>query len=91
MHLLPMIWVVWCVLLLLFTVVSLIAGRLARDEDDELILHESLDHVRQEQAAIVARLHRVEPLKRMLMWLLLAVTLIVIGYYALDIYRHLQV
>ncbi|MFP5277077.1 MAG: hypothetical protein ACLGPM_08175 [Acidobacteriota bacterium] len=86
-----MIWVVWCVLLLLFTVVSLIAGRLARDEDDELILHESLDHVRQEQAAIVARLHRVEPLKRMLMWLLLAVTLIVIGYYALDIYRHLQV
>ncbi len=91
MHLLPMIWVVWCALLLLFTVVSLIAGRLARDEDDELILHESLDHVRQEQAAIVARLHRVEPLKRMLMWLLLAVTLIVIGYYALDIYRHLQV
>ncbi len=91
MHLLPMIWVVWCALLLLFTVVSLIAGRLARDEDDELILHESLDHVRQEQAAIVARLHRVEPLKRMLMWLLLAVTLVVIGYYALDIYRHLQV
>ena len=90
MHFAPLMWVVWSALFLLFVAVKLIADRMARDEDDELILHESLDHVRQEQAAIVARLNRVEPLKRTLMWLVIAMTVVVLGYYALDIYRQLQ-
>lgn len=90
MHFAPLMWVVWSALLLLFVAVKLIADRVARDEDDELILHEAMDHVRQEQAAIVARLNRVEPLKRTLMWLVIAMTVVVIGYYALDVYRQLQ-
>ncbi len=86
----PVMWVVWSALLLLFAIVHVIVGRLARDEDDEVILHDSLDRVRQEQAAITARLERVEPVKRTLMWLLVAMTLVVIAYYALDVYRQLQ-
>ena len=86
----PVMWVVWSALLLLFAIVHVIVGRLARDEDDEVILHDSLDRVRQEQAAITARLERVEPVKRALMWLLVAMTLVVIAYYALDVYRQLQ-
>lgn len=87
----PVMWVVWSALLLLFIVVNLISGRFARDEDDQLILQDSLEHVRQEQADIVARLNRIEPLKRTLMWLVIAMTVVVIGYYALNIYHQFQV
>jgi len=90
MHFAPVMWVVWSALMLLFAIVHVIAGRIARDEDDEVILDDSLDRVRQEQAAITARLDRVEPVKRTLMWLLVAMTLVVIAYYALDVYRQLQ-
>ena len=90
MHFLPVMWLVWSALLILFILVSLISGRIARDEDDELILHDSLDHLRQEQATIAARLHRVEPLKRTLLWLLGAASVVMIGYYLMDIYHQLQ-
>ena len=85
----PVLWTVWFALLLLFIIVNIVAGRFARDEDDPLLLHESMDHVRREQAVIVARLNKVQPFKRALLWMLGAMTIVVAGYYVMDIYRQL--
>ena len=85
----PVLWTVWFALFLLLIIVNIIAGRFARDEDDQLLLHDSMEHVRQEQAVIVARLNKVEPLKRILVWMLGAMTVVVAGYYLMDVYHQL--
>lgn len=87
---LPGMWVVWGLLLVLFLALKVYAGRLSRDEDDQLVLDDSFDHIREEQAAIVARLNRVQPLMRIVLVLLCIMTAVVIGYYVMDAIRQFQ-
>lgn len=87
---LPGMWVVWGLLLVLFLALKVYAGRLSRDEDDQLVLDDSFDHIREEQAAIVARLNKVQPLMRIVLVLLCIMTAVVIGYYVMDAIRQFQ-
>lgn len=80
----PAMWVVWIVLLLSFVAIKLYASRLGRDEDDELFLGESLEHLRAEQASITTKLHRVEPVEHVVLWTLGAASLFVAAYYIHD-------
>ncbi len=86
----PVMWVVWGLLVLLFIVSKLYASRLSRDEDDQIILDDSFEHVKEEQATISARLNKVQPVQNALLWILGAATLFVIGYYILDMIRQFQ-
>lgn len=86
----PGMWVVWSLLVVLFVALKLYAGRLSRDEDDQLVLDDSFEHVRTEQAAIVARLNKVQPLLRAVLVLLCIMTAFVIGYYVFDAIRQFQ-
>jgi hypothetical protein len=58
--------------------------RLTRDEDDQLVLDEAFDHVKNQQAAIMAKVNRFAPVRRVVLVLVAAMTLFVIGYYLLD-------
>lgn len=87
---LPGMWVVWGLLVLLFLALKVYTGRLSRDEDDQLVLDDSFEHVRTEQAAIVARLNRIQPLQRTVLVLLCVMTVFVIGYYVVDAIRQFQ-
>lgn len=87
---LPGMWVVWGLLVLLFLALKVYTGRLSRDEDDQLVLDDSFEHVRAEQAAIVARLNKVQPLQRTVLVLLCVMTVFVIGYYVVDAIRQFQ-
>jgi hypothetical protein len=87
---LPGMLVVWGFLLLLFLALKVYAMRLSRDEDDQLVLDDSFEHVRAEQAAIVARLNKVQPIMRIVLMLLALMTLAVIGYYVVDAIRQFQ-
>jgi len=87
---LPGIWVVWGFLVVLFVALKVYAGRLSRDEDDQLVLDDSFEHVRAEQAAIVARLNKVQPVMRAVLVLLCVMTLVVVGYYVVDAIRQFQ-
>lgn len=80
----PAMWTIWAVLVLVSTILKLYASRLGRDEDDELVLLESSEHLRVEQAAIVSRLHKVEPIQRAFLWVLGAASLFVAIYYLHD-------
>ncbi len=86
----PGMWVVWGISVILFVVVKLYASRLSRDEDDQLVLDDSFEHVRAEQAAIVARLNKVQPIMRAVLVLLCVMTAVVIGYYVFDAIRQFQ-
>jgi hypothetical protein len=87
---LPAMWSVWGALVLLVFALKLYSARLARDEDNQIILQESFDHLKIEQAAIMARVGRVEPVVQVSMWLAGTATVFVIAYYALDIVNQFK-
>lgn len=81
----PVMWSVWGSLVLLVICLKIYGGRLTRNEDDQIILDESFDNVRIEQAAIAARVAKLEPVQRTVFWLTAAATSVVVVYYVRDV------
>ena len=86
----PLMWVAWGATLLLFIAFKVYVSRTSRNEDDQLVLQASSDHVRLEQEAIMAHLEKTKPVSRALLGLLAVMTLYVVGYYVLDIVHQFQ-
>ena len=84
------IWLVWGVVFLVFVGFKLYVSRMSRNEDDQIILHDSFNHVREEQAAIVARLERVKPIEKTILALLGVMTVFVLAYYVMDVIRQFK-
>ncbi len=84
----PVMWSVWGGILLLFILVSVYSGRVARDEDSQIFLGDSMQQEKSAQAVIAAKVHKVEPVKKAVVALLGIATLWVIGYYLFDIYKQ---
>lgn len=84
----PVMWAVWGVLVVLLAAVNLYSSRLARDEEDQIFLGEGFDQERSAQAAIAEKVGKITPVKKLVLWLLIAMTLFVIGYYLLDIVKQ---
>jgi hypothetical protein len=78
-------WSTWGVLVFLVICLKIYGGRLTRDEDDQVILDDSFDNLKIEQAAIAAKVAKLEPVQRMALWLTAAATTVVIVYYIHDV------
>jgi hypothetical protein len=87
----PVMWGTWGVLVILLAALYIYRSSLTRDEDDQVILDDSFEHVKNEQAAIVARVEKVEPFVRVFLWLVGVMTVFVIAYYIRDILLQLGV
>ena len=86
----PWMWVVWGVLLISFIVFRIYVSRMSRNEDDQIILQDSFDHLREEQAAIMARLQGAKPVGYTILGLLGSMTIYIAGYYLLDMVRQFK-
>jgi hypothetical protein len=86
----PAMWAIWAFLLLASVALKLYVSRLGRDEDDELVLLESSEHLRLEQAAIASKLHKVEPIQRISLWVLGAASVFVVAYYIHDMLNQFR-
>jgi hypothetical protein len=86
----PVMWAVWGVLILIMLALKIYNGRLTRDEDDQLVLDSAFDHVKAQQAAIMEKVHKIEPLRRASLWLAIAATVFVVGYYAMDVLNQFK-
>jgi hypothetical protein len=86
----PVMWAVWGVLVLIVLALKIYTGRLSRDEDDQIVLDSAFDHLKDEQAAIVAKVNKIQPLRKVALGLAVLMTVVVIGYYILDIMDHLK-
>lgn len=84
----PVLWSVWGGILLLFIVVKVYSGRVSRDEDSQIFLGDAMQQEKSAQAAIVDKVHKLEPVKKGVLRLLGLATIVVIGYYMFDIYRQ---
>ena len=88
MGLLPVMWVLWGVSLVLTAGVSLYAARLGRNEESQIFLADSSSHEKSEQEEIVVRMGRIQPLKRSVLALAGLMTLLILAYYILDVFRQ---
>lgn len=84
MTMVPVMWSVWGVLALVTAALFVYRSSLTKDEEDQIFLDDSFDHERNAQAAIVAKVNKIQPYVRIALWLLAAATIFVIGYYVLD-------
>jgi hypothetical protein len=64
---------------------------LEKNEDDQIFLDDSFEHERAAQILIVAKVHKVEPALRIVKWLAVAMTVVVVLYYVRDIMVQLNV
>ena len=86
----PIMWAVWGVIILIMLALKLYTGRLTRNEDDHLVLVSAFDNLRAEQAAIIEKVHKIEPLWKASLWLAAAATIFVVGYYAMDVFNQFK-
>jgi hypothetical protein len=84
------VWSVWVAFALLMAVLYIYRSTLTRDEEDQIFLDDSFDHEKAHQAAIAARVAKVEPLVRIARWLVVAMTVVVIAYYVRDVMLQLH-
>jgi hypothetical protein len=83
-------WSVWGAFVLLFIVVKIFTERLARDEDSQIFLGDSMEQEKLAQAAIVAKVNKVEPVRKATLALVGVATVFVIGYYVFDVFRQFR-
>ena len=86
----PIMWAVWGVIILIMLALKLYTGRLTRNEDDHLVLDSAFDNLRAEQAAIIEKVHKIEPLWKASLWMSAAATIFVVGYYAMDVFNQFK-
>lgn len=90
MTIVPVMWSVWGILVLFTVGLYVYRSSLTRDEEDQIFLDDSFQHEQANQAAIVAKVEKVQPLLRLALGLAGVATLFVVGYYALDIMRQFK-
>jgi len=85
------VWSVWGVFALFMAVLFIYRSSLTRDEEDQIFLDDSFDHEKAQQAAIAAKVDKIEPLIRIARWLVVAMSGVVVVYYIRDIMVQLNV
>jgi hypothetical protein len=86
----PVIWSVWALCILFVAVMYLYRSRLTRDEEDQIFLDDSFSHERTAQAAIAAKVEKIEPLVKTSLYLASGATVLVIGYYIWDVFNQFK-
>jgi hypothetical protein len=83
-------WSVWGALVVILAGIWLYRSRLERDEEDQIFIDEAFSHEKAAQAAIVAKVAKVQPLLRAMMLITGVATVLLIGYYVWDIINQFK-
>lgn len=86
----PVMWSVWAVLVVILAALYVYRSSLTKDEEDQIFLDDSFDHEKNAQAAIVAKVNKIQPYVRIFLWLVGISTIFVIGYYLMDFARQFK-
>lgn len=86
----PVMWSVWVVFVVILAALYVYRSSLTKDEEDQIFLDDSFDHEKNAQAAIVAKVNKIQPYVRISLWLVGITTVFVIGYYLMDFARQFK-
>lgn len=87
----PVMWIVWSAFVCIAAALYIYRSSLTKNEEDQIFLDDSFSHEQSEQAAIVARVAKVEPIVRIARWLVACMTVVVVCYYVRDILLQLHI
>ena len=84
-HFALVLMICWGALAVITGALVLYRAKLQGNEIDQVALDETFAREAAENEALAAKVNKIQPAIRVLSWLLAAVTVIVIGYWAWDI------
>ncbi len=87
----PVMWIVWSAFVMILAALYIYRSSLTKDEEDQIFLDDSFEHEKSEQAVIVAKVSKVEPLLGVARWIVIVATVFVAAYYVRDILIQLNV
>jgi ABC-type transport system involved in cytochrome c biogenesis permease subunit len=82
--------IVWGVLVVITGALVLYRARLQGNEVDSISLDDTFAKERAEQEAIAAKVNKIQPAIRVLGWLLIVATVVVVGYWAWDFVKQIK-
>ena len=83
-------WSVWGLLVLVYAAIRIYVARVDLDENDTILLDDAFSHERAAQEAIIAKVKKIEPARRVVLIALVVMSLIVIGYYVWNMWQQFQ-
>ncbi len=86
----PIVWSVFGVCLLFTIFMHMKRARLAREEEDQSFLGDSLSNQKNSQMAIAAKVEKIEPMVKASVWLAGAAAVFVVAYYIWDIFNQFK-
>jgi hypothetical protein len=86
----PAMWTVWSAFVVFMAALYIYRSSLTKNEEDQIFLDDSFSHQQAEQAAIAAKVAKVEPVVRFVRRLVVAVSAFVLAYYVRDIMLQLH-
>ena len=90
MNLVLGMWIVWGLLVLVYVAIRIYVLRVDLDENDTILLDDAFAHERAAQEAIIAKVKKIEPARRVVLIALVVMSLIVIGYYVWNMWQQFQ-
>jgi hypothetical protein len=88
--LVPILWSAWGVAVVAFASLYLYREALTRDEEDQVFLDDSFNDHKNAQAAIVAKVNKIQPAVKATLWLSAIMTGVVIIYYVNDMIQQFK-
>ncbi len=89
MSFVPAMWITWAAVVMITLILYVFKGRVEQDEEDQLFLDDSASFQKAEQAQIIAKVNRFQPILLGAKSATGIATLVVIVYYVRDIYVQL--
>jgi hypothetical protein len=86
----PVMWTVWSAFVVFMAALYIYRSNLTRNEADQIFLDDSFAHEQAEQTVIATKVAKVEPVVRVVRWLVVAVSAFVLAYYVRDILIQLH-
>ncbi len=92
MQIVPVMCAVWSALVVIMVgaFACFIARVFTKDEEDQIFLDDSFNHIKSAQTAIVDKVNKIQPIIRAAMWVVGAATLFVVGYYIVDVFNQFK-
>lgn len=90
MSIVPVMWGVWSLFVVLTAALYIYRSNLTKNEEDQLFLDDSFNHEKSAQAAIVAKVNKVQPLLHVALWMVGVATVFVVGYYIVDVFNQFK-